>query len=177
MRLLKEIVRSPGLRLQGKTLYREAVRGIILQQSALLLIHSAQRGDYKFPGGGVEGTEAHAATLKREIQEECGATLTHVGPAFGQVVEYALPQESDYAVFKMASFYYPCAIEPTLGAQRLDPYERDLGFTPVWVAPAVAIAANKMALQTLARETLRWTERETFVLELILEHLQAGETF
>jgi len=172
MHVLKELFRHPGVPTIGKTLYREAVRGIIPCEQKLLLIHSAQRGDYKFPGGGVEGHETHAETLLREIREECGATLINIDRAFGCVIEYIRPSEADYDVFKMTSFYYVCHIDATLGQQQLDPYEHDLGFKPVWVECALAIQANRLALQTgLGGEDPEWAERETFVLEQVQGHL------
>jgi 8-oxo-dGTP pyrophosphatase MutT (NUDIX family) len=54
-----------------KVNYREAIRAIILQKNTILLVHS-NKGDYKFPGGGVEGQESHSECLIREVAEETG---------------------------------------------------------------------------------------------------------
>ncbi|MBP5670154.1 MAG: NUDIX domain-containing protein, partial [Lachnospiraceae bacterium] len=56
----------------GKVFRRDSVRGIIMKDGKVLLVHSKKYGYYKFPGGGIEGDEAHAQTLCREVREETG---------------------------------------------------------------------------------------------------------
>ena len=73
-------------------------------------------------------------TLRREVREECGAELSHIGEEIGAVVEYDHDTGTDFDAFKMTSHYYRCEVADILGAQKLDGCERDLGFTPVWVA-------------------------------------------
>ena len=87
MNILAEIHRSVGINVKGKMIYRTAVRGVILRGRTLLMIHSANVGDYKFPGGGVDEGETHAQALRREVQEEGGASVTHIGLEIGAVVE------------------------------------------------------------------------------------------
>ena len=176
MELLKEIVRLKGLRTEGSTIYREAVRGIIANGSKLLLIHSTKNGDYKFPGGGIIGSETHQETLAREIREECGARVTQFGPAFGKVIEYDTPMEAEFDVFKMTSFYYLCQVEQEFFVQQLEQYERDLGFHPVWIDIDDAIRDNQKIARSAphngARSVLiemHWLPREIFVLEQIRE--------
>ena len=53
------------------------------------MIYSPVNGDYKFPGGGIEPNEPHIETLRREIREESGATLTQITGEFGKTIEYA----------------------------------------------------------------------------------------
>ena len=55
----------------GSIYKRTAVRGIVEKDGKYLIIHS-KYGDYKFPGGGMEGNETHEETLIREMQEETG---------------------------------------------------------------------------------------------------------
>jgi len=167
MELLKEIIRHPGMSTTGKTTQREAVRGVIARGTELLLLYSSQLGDYKFPGGGVKQGETHAQALTREIHEECGALVTSIGQPFGKIIEYDLPMEREYDVFRMTSFYYWCQIEPSLVEQRLDAYEKELGFQPVWIEIDEAIRINAHLLRTQNRAEYRWLARETFVLEQI----------
>jgi hypothetical protein len=61
------------------------VRAVILRGHDLLMVHSANVGDYKFPGGGVDGK-------------------------LGTVVEYDFAEEKDFDVFKMKSYYYFCRV-------------------------------------------------------------------
>ncbi len=167
MQLLKEIIRQPGLDLNGRTSYREAVRAIIRRGDQFLLVYSSKQGDYKFPGGGVDAGETHADALARELREECGATLAAIGPAFGKVVEYDRAQRTGYEVFKMTSFYYWCSVEDAFEPQSLEAYEQELGFQPVWVALDDALCANRALGVHGYRGEYRWVTRETFVLEQI----------
>ncbi|HNT24235.1 MAG TPA: NUDIX domain-containing protein [Anaerolineales bacterium] len=173
MRLLKEIFRWQGLRCRqpvnpnGRAITRQAVRGIILDGDQVLMVYSAQNGDYKFPGGGVEAGESQAEALRREILEECGANITGPMQPFGRVIEYDLPIEPEYDVFQMTSYYYLCQVEGVLGNQNLDAYEQDLGFTPRWVSIDHAIQCNAAQLQADLPNLLPWAKRELFVLELV----------
>jgi 8-oxo-dGTP pyrophosphatase MutT (NUDIX family) len=59
MKILTEIHRSSGVNTAGKTVHRTAVRAVILRGHDLLMFHSTNVGDYKFPGGGMEEGESH----------------------------------------------------------------------------------------------------------------------
>lgn len=171
MKLLKEIVRKQGINFEGETIYREAVRGIIINHKKLLMIYSSKDGDYKFPGGGVELGETYEETLIREVKEESGATVTKILKEFGKVLEYDKPIEREFEVFKMTSYYYECKIDTLLGEQSLDQYEKDLGFKPEWVDMDDAITNNKSIMNSRQKEIPRWVPRETYILELIKEEL------
>jgi 8-oxo-dGTP pyrophosphatase MutT (NUDIX family) len=168
MNILTEIHCRAGINLQGRTLHRTAVRGVILHGRTLLLIHSSA-GDYKFPGGGVGEGETHAQALCREVQEECGVSVVKIGSAIGTVIEYNIPLEKDYDAFKMTSHYYRCDVGGSFGAQTLDDYERELGFQPVWIDIDSAIQLNKELLDP--NHAVRWLDREIFVLEYIRHSL------
>jgi 8-oxo-dGTP pyrophosphatase MutT (NUDIX family) len=167
MKLLKEFIRNQDINLNGKAIYREAVRGVALRGKTLLMIRSSKDGDLRFPGGGVKPGETHEAALSREIREECGAALLSVQGGLGYVVECGAPVEKDFDVFKMASFYYICEVNSDFGEQSLDRYEEDLGFRPVWADIDEAISTNKALID--AGRHPRWTPRETFVLEYVKE--------
>jgi len=169
MHILTEIHRRAGINTEGKTIYRTAVRGVILRGGNLLMIHSSNVGDYKFPGGGVDEGETQAQTLSREIQEECGASLTRIGRKIGAVIEYNLPMENDYDVFKMISHYYECEVSDSFGLQKLDECEKDLGFKPIWIDTGNAIQLNKALLHS--NKAPEWLRREIFILEYIQQNL------
>ena len=105
-------------------------------------------------------------TLRREVREECGAELSHIGEEIGAVVEYDHDTGTDFDAFKMTSHYYRCEVADILGAQKLDGCERHLGFTPVWVAIEEAMRVNT-SLQALPNPP-EWLRREIFVLEYLL---------
>jgi 8-oxo-dGTP pyrophosphatase MutT (NUDIX family) len=170
MKLLKEIFRTEGVPKEGRTVFREAVRGIILNGRDVFMIHSPVNGDYKFPGGGVQPNESHKEALHREVGEESGAAVSVILGEFGMVIEYDLPEETDFDVFKMASYYYLCSLDGVFSAQNLDDYEQDLAFKSAWVDIDLAIQANKSVLASDRLKPL-WTRRETFVLELLQAQL------
>ena len=171
MRLLAEIHRHPNLNLAGRTITRNSVKAIIPDGRKLLLVYSAKFGAYKYPGGGIKTGEMDVQALARELQEECGAQVLEVGEAFGMVIEYALPEEPEYDLFKHISSYYHCTIIPELRPQHLDLYEIELGLTPVWVAIDQAIDTNRKTLTSGLPDIPNWTARDTLVLEWVRQQL------
>lgn len=163
MNILAEIHRAEGINIHGKTIHRSAVRAVICRGRELLMVYSANVGDYKFPGGGVGAGESHAQALEREVLEECGAALARMGEEIGAVIEYNLPVEADFDVFKMTSQYYFCEVVDGFGLQKLDDYEKNLGFKPQWVDVGEAIRINKVLMNSNNRP--EWLRREIFVLE------------
>jgi 8-oxo-dGTP pyrophosphatase MutT (NUDIX family) len=169
MRILAEIDRTPGIMHTGRRVTREAVRAIIRDGGNLLMIHSACDGDYKFPGGGIKHGEDHFSALSREVNEESGAVLLKKITDYGKVIEFDRPIEKKFDLFVMTSFYYSCQISPQIGAQHLDQYESDLGFTPVWVSVTDALATNQSLLNEKPGSLQRWVPRETAVLQLLVK--------
>lgn len=150
------------------------MKGVILRGNKLLLNHSSNIGHYDFPGGGLHQGETHIQGLYREILEECGMSVAHMGPEIGAVIEYDFPLESDYEVFKMTSHYYHCEVQEEVVPQKLEDYEQEFGLTPVWIDVEHAIQANKRFLQ--AGTAPKWLKKETFVLEYIQQNLLTSET-
>lgn len=165
MPLLTTLHRADGINIHGKIIERTAVRAVIQRGQSLLMIFSAHVGDYKFPGGGVDAGETHEQALHREVSEECGAELSHIGEEIGSVVEYNHAKNDGFETFKMTSHYYRCEVTDGFGAQNLDGYERDLGFMPAWIEIDDAIRINKLALSTV--NAPGWLRREIFVLEYL----------
>jgi 8-oxo-dGTP pyrophosphatase MutT (NUDIX family) len=172
MNILTEIHRSPGVNINGKTVYRTAVKGVILRGRTLLMVYSPQMDEYDFPGGGLHEGETHSDGLHREIQEECGMLLASLGAEMGAVIEYDFPMESGYDVFKMTSHYYHCEVQDGSVPQKLEDYEQELGLTPVWVDIDQAIQCNKVLLHS--GNAPKWLKKEIFVLEYILQTLLAA---
>jgi len=169
MNILTEIHRRVGVNVNGKTVYRTAVRGVIMKGRNLLMIHSSNVGDYKFPGGGVGEGETYPEALSREIQEECGMSVSHIGSEIGAVIEYNVALEREYETFKMTSHYYQCEVQDGSGIQKLDDYEQALGFKPVWIEIDKAIQLNQAMLDS--DKTPEWLRREIFILEYIRQNL------
>jgi 8-oxo-dGTP pyrophosphatase MutT (NUDIX family) len=167
MQILTEIYRAAGVNIHGKAIQRTAVRGVIWRGQELLMVYSSNVGDYKFPGGGVNVGETHEHALARELLEECGATLLSVDGEIGAIVEYNFPLEKDFDIFKMTSHYYSCKIKDEFGSQKLDGYEAELGFQPMWIDIDKAIEANK----SLSDPSIEWLRREIFALEYLKQNV------
>lgn len=166
MDILTTIQRASGINLDGRTLRREAVRAVALRGQKLLMVYSSKVGDYKFPGGGVEPDETHEQALRRELMEECGAELIGVHGEAGAVVEYSPAFDKQYETFKMTSYYYKCSVGDEFFKQKLEGYERELGFVPVWIEVNDALAANRKLLAL--SHPPKWLRREIFMLESLL---------
>jgi 8-oxo-dGTP pyrophosphatase MutT (NUDIX family) len=167
MQILAEIHRASGINTNGKTNHRTAVRAVILRGRELLMVYSANVGDYKFPGGGVNVGETHVQALARELLEECGASLLGVDGEIGAIIEYKFPMEKDFDVFKMTSYYYSCQVKDGFDTQKLDGYEAELGFQPMWIDIDKAIEANKL----LSTPSIEWLRREIFALEYLKQNI------
>lgn len=141
--------------------YREAVRAVIFQDNKILMVHS-NRGDYKLPGGGVKKEENHIEALKREVEEETGYKTNEVKDKIGIVKEISLDEYEKDAVFQMTSHYYLCEVSSAQMLQRLDDYEAELDFHPVWISLQDAIYQNENAVKKEVKN--KWIHREITVL-------------
>lgn len=164
MRLLFELDKK-NYNLNGTSLIRPSVRGIIIRGNTIGLVHSVKYDYYKFPGGGIEPGERHAETLIREVEEEVGlAVIPSTIRAYGYVHRIQKGEQED--VFIQDNYYYLCEAETELLPQRLDGYEADEHFTLEFVDPQKAIAANRKKDHGPKNPTM--IEREALVLELLL---------
>ena len=111
MNLLTEIMRTPGLKMDGRMIFRRAVRGVVRQDGKILMVYSPVNGDYKFPGRGCGPEEDPLDALAREVREECGAVVCTAPRYLWSVAEYDRPQETDFELFKMISDYYACEVD------------------------------------------------------------------
>lgn len=150
----------------GTAFVRPSVRGIILRGGRIAMVHSLKYNYYKFPGGGMEPSEDHHATLIREVREESGlAVLPGSIREFGLVHRIERGDRED--IFIQDNFYYLCEVEPIPLPQHLDDYEADERFTLEWITPETAIATNRENDHGPKGSTE--FERDTRVLELLIQ--------
>ncbi|CAM3812242.1 NUDIX hydrolase [Mesobacillus thioparans] len=154
---------DPNLTRFERTTERVAVRAIIMVNNHILMVQS-NKGDYKFPGGGLENNETLEDCLKREVREETGYINCLVKDKVGTVIERNMDEYEKHALFQMTSHYYLCELttnekEP----QQLDDYEAKLEFTAKWVSLKEAIDQNERLIEKHERNS--WLKRETFVLK------------
>jgi len=160
----KEIFHRDDLNLSGTSIERLAVRGVIIKNNKILLVHLKNRNEFKFPGGGSNGNESIDNILKREILEETGGIVKEIKRKIGTVVEYNKKENDHIDFFKMTSEYYEVDIEEKLVNQNLDPWEADLEFTPMWISINEAFEINSKKNSNNEVKDSDWLKRETFVL-------------
>ena len=145
------------------TIRREAVRAIIITNNNILLVQS-NKGDYKFPGGGLEENESDSIGLLREVREETGYINCVVKDKVGIVIERKVDEYDSNVLFQMTSHYYLCQLSnEEKVTQQLDEYESKLDFTPKWVSLDDAIKQNDNLIKEFDKNS--WLKRETFVLK------------
>lgn len=157
----------------GSTFVRPSVRGIIIRDGKIAMIHSLKFNYYKLPGGGIEAGEKYEDTLIREVKEESGLTVKPESiREFGYVRRKEKGKIDD--IFIQDNYYFLCEAEAEVGAQNLDAYEDEERFTLEWVTPEVAIETNtnadhgnKVNSQTFAG----MMERENRVLRMVIEEI------
>ncbi|MFC4355606.1 NUDIX domain-containing protein [Chryseomicrobium palamuruense] len=122
---------------------RTGVRAIMESGEELLMMKSI-RGDYKFPGGGMEAGEDERTALKREVLEETGYVDATIGELAGTVIQSHPDRVQKGAWYCQTSPYYYVSL-PTQKQQpiALTEEEIDQGFHAVWIRPEEAIAINE----------------------------------
>lgn len=155
---------ADGLPENGSIFQRSAARGIVLREGKLLTIHT-DRGDYKFPGGGVEPGESLEQALRREMLEETGYELTGSARLWGVAHERRKGRTAN--ILEMDSYYFLCQTGDAQIPLQLDDYEAAEHFAPVWIQLDKALRAN----QSLADDTQPWLQREIAIMERLSEYL------
>ena len=150
---------------------REAVRAVVIRDGKILMLHS-NKGDFKFPGGGVESGETHKQALIREVLEETGYLDTTVGEKIGVFVERREDVFNQDILFEMNSHYYLCECRGETVAQQLEGYEIEQGFTAKWILIEDTISQNERAQKLSGHNG--WIERETYVLRNLMKFSKRG---
>lgn len=125
----------------GKPFIRPSVRGIIIKDKKIAVVHSMMYDYYKFPGGGIDKGEDNISTLIREVKEEAGLeVIVDSIREYGHVLRKEKGHPED--IFIQDNYYYLCDTVNTSGVQTLDDYESRENFTLEWADPLHVIAAN-----------------------------------
>jgi len=172
MRLINKYIHENFKTAISPTVFeRIAARGIILDNTDILMIYTNRYNDYSFPGGGINEGEDIEDCLIRELQEETGANNIKVLSSFGYYEEFRHTYYDGYDFIHMISHFFVCTADRELGDANPEDYEINNGSVPVWVNIHDAIAHNKKVI--LAKEDSMGLsiERETLVLELIAKEL------
>lgn len=147
---------------------RQAVRAIVIKDNKILMVHT-NKGDYKFPGGGIKKSESHEEALRREVTEETGYIVNEMKEEAGTIVQRNPNQFDSTGIFQMTSYYYFCDVKDNTTEQHLDKYEQDQEFAPVWIGIDEVIAKNEAILTQKNSHINPWVYRETLALKRIKE--------
>lgn len=157
---VKEIPQSKEI------LYREAIRAVIFSNGSNLLLVRNSNGDYKFPGGGIEGREKHIEALRREVLEEIGVIIKDKIITIGTITEQRIDNNDENVFFIMKSLYYLCSLDKYTDFRKLDEYEKELSFELEEVDVNVAYDHNSKLL-TQGKNCSQWLKRELLALDFI----------
>lgn len=141
---------------------RHACRAIIIKDNKLIMVHS-NKGEYKFPGGGINENESLIDALIREVKEETGLYVIKESiKEFGTILEKRKSSLFEDTIFMHYSYYFTCNVYDRISEQSLDEYEKEEEFTLSYVTPKEILDLNKTS-------TIKHTLRENKALELIIE--------
>lgn len=154
---------------------REAARGIVLQDSKVLLMYTERYDDFSFPGGGIDAGEDPVLGLRRELAEEAGANEIAVLGSFGKVTEYLPCWKPDWDLMYQTSYWYHCELASALQANRLEHYEIANGMAVHWVDINEAIEHNRSVIAKRPPTMGLAVGRETHVLERVAKELVTKE--
>ena len=152
---------------------RPSVRGIIIKDVKIAMMHSLKYDYYKLPGGGIEEGEELRDTLVREVKEESGLVVKKDSiREFGYVrrIEKGLFED----IFMQENYYFLCDVEDEVSSQELDDYEAEEGFTLEFVTPEQAINVNNTGDHREKVEKQTFTgmlTRENRVLQMVRDEL------
>ena len=148
---------------------RQAVRAVVLKDNKILMVHT-NKGDYKFPGGGIKRQESHEEALRREVIEETGYIINRMGKRVGMITQRNPNQFDTSGIFEMTSYYYFCDVKNVKTKQHLDKYEEEQEFTPIWIELDEVLAKNEAILTQKGSQINPWVYRETLALRKLKEH-------
>ena len=142
---------------------KHTVRAIIMRDGRLSMQLSG-RGEYKIPGGGVEGDESHVVALQREVREETGLIiLPESVREIGEILELREDVFSKGTKYICHSYFYFCDVEDRTVETQMTDSEIAKGFHPIWEYPEVICRVND------AIQTEPWQKRDTEFVRMLLD--------
>lgn len=128
---------------EGTVYRRPSARAIAVRDGKALMIYSEKYDYFKFPGGGIEDGETPQEAVIRETAEESGYRIIPSSiEEFGRVIRRNRDGQDAHGIFEQENLYWFCEVEDEPGPVKLDGYEADEGFTPMWISLTEASRHN-----------------------------------
>jgi 8-oxo-dGTP pyrophosphatase MutT (NUDIX family) len=172
MKLLHTLT-HPAITAGGRMFERQAVRAVVTRGSDILLLYTRRYDDYSFPGGGLDTGEDPIEGLRRELVEETGAKDVIVEHVIGHLDESRPPLKAGYDVLFMRSHFYLCRVAGELGVATPEAYEVANGMVPVWIDIGKALEHNRSVLASKPPNMGLSIERETWMLQYVMDHIRS----
>lgn len=142
MRVLK-ILDNGGYTQDMPLIYTQTVRAVIIQDGKMVM-QRGRNGEYKIPGGGLEGNEDRMDALCREVLEEAGMEVNRASVRdIGEMIEFRADKFEPEKRFERHTYYYFCRVTGKRVPLTLTDSERELGFECVWETPENIYNTNK----------------------------------
>ena len=149
---------------------KHTVRGVILRDGRMSM-QLGSNGEYKIPGGGVEGDESHAVALEREVREEMGLiVIPQTIEEIGEILELREDVFHKGVKYICHSFFYFCDVQEETVPTQMTESEIVKGYHPVWEYPEVICRENDAIQMQL------WQKRDTEFVRMLLDgRVKRGE--
>ena len=142
---------------------KHTVRAVIIRDGKLSMQLSGI-GEYKIPGGGVEGNESHIATLEREVREETGLIIIPESvEEIGEILELRQDVFKKGTKYICHSYFYFCDVRDETAETHMTESEIEKGFRPVWEFPDVICRVNDEI------QTQVWQTRDTEFVRMLID--------
>ena len=147
---------------------RPSVRGIIIKDGKIALVHTVKFDYYRCPGGGIEAGETKEEALIREVKEESGLVVIPESiKEFGSVLRISKIRGNENIIFEQENFYYLCEVKEEIGATDFDEHELEEQYALVFTTLEEAIQRNRCNDHGEENGSVA-IERETRILELLI---------
>lgn len=138
---------------------RFAARAIIIDSSGRIAMQQDRNGEYKLPGGGLEGDESPTEALCREVLEETGMTVIPESiRELGVIIERRRDVYDPAMRYEAYSYCYLCSCAEGLAPTQLTDNEQYHGYRLVWAEYDEIIRENM---------SHPWSGRDTRLLTLL----------
>lgn len=126
---------------------KHAVRALI-EKNGLFAMQKSSDGEYKIPGGGVEGSENLIDTLIREVREETGLLVIPESiEEIGEVLELREDIFEQGKKYVAHSYHYTCQVKEERVELCLTESEKKKGYHLAWADIDTIIESNEKLMK------------------------------